>query len=866
MLALVTRLQRELPKPLLFGLYGAVGALLGAIFLGEMLWAVLKPPPSRAVVPASPPAAVRLTASEKLTVNRGETNTFTVRIVRDYFEGPVVLKCLELPDHITAKDVRLAPDQTDAVVKIAADSDAQVGALTFMVSAEATDPSGKLAASVPVKLAIVKPVRVTASESLGINQGDKNQFTVRIDRDYFDGPVVIKCIDLATGITAKAVSVASGEDTAEVELLAATTAPPGARSFRVVAESERMAGKLSTSTPIQLTVVHVDPPPPPPPVDIVFLLDITGSMQFAIDGVTTGIADFAQDLANKRMDARIGLLAFRDLSYGEDSQQLQFSNSPFTTDYDAFRRSVDRLRANGGGADEESSLDAVEEATRLPFRRESTKVLVLITDAPPRVPDQTIMSIDELVTGMKQHGINQLHLVVPRREFDTYSPLQKAAPGEFFDLQKAANGSVGFAPILPLISATIAKITAQNRPPPPPPPTAQPVAASPAAPAAKTAAPPPAAPEATPVIKAVQSGQEFSADSSLRLLFAIAIWTSIPACGVCLALMGGQSYYLKQTGLTNDQLLQGSLGGLAAGLIGGLAGQLLFQASGSLVHMDAVFRILGWSLLGSLVGVGVSFFVPNLRYDKALLGGASGGAAGAIGFLAISQILSGLPGGDVLGRLMGAAILGFFIGLMVALVERAFRRIWLEVGYGGRETRTVTLGAEPVSVGSKASACTIYVGSAPDIAFRYWLEQGKVICEDVVTRQKREMVVGEKQIVGRAEVHLKSSNVKTGAATTQAGNATKRIQMPAPPPPGKASGQELPATNPPTQPTRAPLPPKPGVPPAPPPRDTGNATSSLGYPPKPSSIPPAPNRPLLDRPVPPPPRKPPPPPPPPKPR
>ncbi|MDB5386763.1 MAG: hypothetical protein JWM11_2409, partial [Planctomycetaceae bacterium] len=128
--------------------------------------------------------------------------------------------------------------------------------------------------------------------------------------------------------------------------------------------------------------------------------------------------------------------------------------------------------------------------------------------------------------------------------------------------------------------------------------------------------------------------------------------------------------------------------------------------------------------------------------------------------------------------LLGAAILGFFIGLMVALVERAFRRVWLEVGYGGREIRAVTLGAEPVSLGSKAAACTIYVGSAPDIAFRYWVEQGKVICEDMVTRQKREMVVGEKQTVGRAEVCLKSGNTTTKASTT-----TRRIVTPAPPPP-----------------------------------------------------------------------------------
>ena len=32
-----------LPKPVLFGLYGAVGGLIGALFFGELIWYALKP-------------------------------------------------------------------------------------------------------------------------------------------------------------------------------------------------------------------------------------------------------------------------------------------------------------------------------------------------------------------------------------------------------------------------------------------------------------------------------------------------------------------------------------------------------------------------------------------------------------------------------------------------------------------------------------------------------------------------------------------------------------------------------------------------------------------------------------------------------
>lgn len=895
MSAWITWLQRSLPKPLLFGLYGAVGALLGALLLGEVLWAALKPPP-----PASnlPPAALRITASEAMSINQADKNRFTVRVVRDYFEGPVVLKCRDLPEGITAQDVKLNPEETEAEleltadtnaqlgeheftvaaeapdhpnkptatsnvqvtviksewftasaalginqadknqftvrvvrsfvkgpvelkclnlpkgvsskdvtldsdkseieIELAADSEAEVGESSFQISAEATEHPGTLSANAPVQLTVVKSIWLTTSKELGVNQGDKNQFTVRIVRSYFEGPVVLKCLDLPKGVTAKDVTMDSEKSIAEMEVVADADAEPGVFLFKVSGEAQGRTGKLATSGPIRLTVVKVTPPGPPI-VDIVFVLDSTASMQGAIDGVTKGILDFANDLAEKKLDARVGLLAFRDLSAGEASQQLDFEGTPFTNDYQMFRRMVGRLRAGNNGLNfdlEESSLDAVAEAARLPFRRHSTKVLLLITDAGPKLPDQTISTVEQAAKILKMNSIDQLHLVVPRAEKNGFAKLQDAAPGEFFDLDKAASGAAGFASILPQLSATIAKIVVQNRAAPPPAPESQKAvpplppriakkAEPPPAPTAEKAAPPPP-PSATPPIKAVQSGQEFSADSALRLLLAIAIWTSIPACGVCLALMAGQSFYLKQTGLSYDQLTRGSLGGLAAGLIGGLAGQILFQASGSAMHLDAVFRILGWSLLGSLVGMGMSFTVPNFRYDKGLLGGALGGAFGAMGFLAASQLLKGVPGGDILGRLMGAAILGFFIGLMVVLVERAFRRVWLEIGYGGREIRAVALGAEPVSLGSKASACTIYVGSAPDIAFRYWLEQGKVICEDVVTRQKREMSIGEKQTVGRAEVFLKSGNPVANSASnqiTKPGHTTKRIIAPTPPPP-----------------------------------------------------------------------------------
>src|SRR5260221_667796 len=62
----------------------------------------------------------------------------------------------------------------------------------------------------------------------------------------------------------------------------------------------------------------VPPPSPPPQIDVLFVLDVTASMQNEIDGVRDGITSFALQLGERGLDARVGLLAFRDRLIGEE--------------------------------------------------------------------------------------------------------------------------------------------------------------------------------------------------------------------------------------------------------------------------------------------------------------------------------------------------------------------------------------------------------------------------------------------------------------------------------------------------------------------------------------------------------------------
>ena len=82
-----------LPKPVLFGLYGALGGLLGALVLGEVLWRALHPEQAR-IEP------LKLAIAPTITLFPGTHNKVPVNILRGGFEGLVRLEPLNIPEGV----------------------------------------------------------------------------------------------------------------------------------------------------------------------------------------------------------------------------------------------------------------------------------------------------------------------------------------------------------------------------------------------------------------------------------------------------------------------------------------------------------------------------------------------------------------------------------------------------------------------------------------------------------------------------------------------------------------------------------------------------------------------------------------------
>lgn len=114
-------------------------------------------------------------------------------------------------------------------------------------------------------------------------------------------------------------------------------------------------------------------------VDLVFVIDTTGSMSNKIEGLLATCERFVDEFAKLDLNHRIAIIAFGDLRVPRD----RIEKTEFTSEVDITRKSLRNIpRYGGGGNQGESSLEALEKAIGMPYRTDAVKVIVLITDEP----------------------------------------------------------------------------------------------------------------------------------------------------------------------------------------------------------------------------------------------------------------------------------------------------------------------------------------------------------------------------------------------------------------------------------------------------------------------------------------------------
>ena len=113
-------------------------------------------------------------------------------------------------------------------------------------------------------------------------------------------------------------------------------------------------------------------------LDLVICIDTTASMRDEIAVIKTSLPALVGEMAGEFHDLRIGMVLFKDYH-----EEYLTRTIPFTRDWKGFNRSLQNLRASGGGDIPEAIYEALYDAiTKFPWTAES-RVVLLISDAPP---------------------------------------------------------------------------------------------------------------------------------------------------------------------------------------------------------------------------------------------------------------------------------------------------------------------------------------------------------------------------------------------------------------------------------------------------------------------------------------------------
>jgi hypothetical protein len=178
--------------------------------------------------------------------------------------------------------------------------------------------------------------------------------------------------------------------------------------------------------------------------------------------------------------------------------------------------------------------------------------------------------------------------------------------------------------------------------------------------------------------------------------------------------------------------------GLIAGLLGAAMGQALWVLTD-----NEIFRALGWTLTGLLIGASVGVFDVLARLIKGegasgavrkvvngLIGGSVGGLLGALCYIPLGLALGFLfkrDSADILSSgAWGMVILGACIGLFIGLAQVILKEAWVRVEAGFRPGRELILTKEKITIG-RAESCDIglFGGQGVEKVHARILQKGK---------------------------------------------------------------------------------------------------------------------------------------------
>jgi len=210
------------------------------------------------------------------------------------------------------------------------------------------------------------------------------------------------------------------------------------------------------ATPIE----HIVAPAGIPKIDVVFVLDTSGSMSGLIQTAKDKIWSIATTMASAQPtpEIRIGLVAYRDRGDHYVTKVVDLS-----ADLDSVYATLMDFQADGGGDTPESVNQALYEAVHnISWSQDSQayQVVFLIGDAPPHMDYQDEVQYPEIVTAALEKGIviNTIQCGEISTTAGPWTQIASLGHGKFFQVDQAGSAVAMTTPFDAVIATLSARL------------------------------------------------------------------------------------------------------------------------------------------------------------------------------------------------------------------------------------------------------------------------------------------------------------------------------------------------------------------------------------------------------------------------
>jgi len=178
-----------------------------------------------------------------------------------------------------------------------------------------------------------------------------------------------------------------------------------------------------------------------PKIEVVFVLDTTGSMSGLIDAAKEKIWSIASTMASAQNapDIKMGLVAFRDRG-----DEYITKNVALSSDLDSMYAQLMDFEADGGGDTPESVNQALDDAVnKMTWSQDQQtyKVVFLVGDAPAHMDYQDDMKYPEIMAQAKKNGIiiNTIQAGQDNQTTRHWQQIASLGKGQYFQVEQAGN-------------------------------------------------------------------------------------------------------------------------------------------------------------------------------------------------------------------------------------------------------------------------------------------------------------------------------------------------------------------------------------------------------------------------------------------